>query len=68
MTPERRLAQLEEVAYRQGHDALTRRMDARLKRMTDAEIAGLEAALEHHMKTGETPDELATIVEELTTP
>lgn len=68
MTPERRLAQLEEAAYRQGHDALTRRMDARLRRMTDAEIAALEAALLHHMKTGQAPQELLAAIEDLTQP
>lgn len=68
MTPERRLEQLEEAAYRQGYDALTRRMDARLRTMSDAEIAALESLLLLHMKTGQASQELLAAIEELTQP
>ena len=67
MTPERRLEMLERAAYAQGHDALSRRIADRLKPKTDAEIWAIGALIENHMKTGEAPDELALLIEELTT-
>ena len=66
MNARRRIEELEAEAIRQGFDALTSRMQARLKHKTEAELAALAAALEHYCRTGEAAPGLVEIIQELT--
>lgn len=66
MSLSKRIAQLEAQAIRQGWDALSNRMDANLKHLTDAQLASLRAALETYMRTGEETPGLIETLRELT--
>lgn len=52
---------------RQGLAVTRRRIDARLARMTAAELTALRAALEIYARTGEADPALYEVLKELTT-
>lgn len=66
MSLNKRIAQLEETAIRNGWDALSRRMDANLKHLSDAQVTALRAALETYLRTGEETPGLIETLKELT--
>lgn len=66
MSLNKRIEQLEQTAIRNGWDALSRRMDARLKHLSDAQVTALRAALETYLRTGEETPGLVETLKELT--
>jgi hypothetical protein len=66
MNTRKRIEQLEAAAIRQGWDVLSRRMDARLKHLSDAQVTALRAALETYLRTGEETPGLIETLKELT--
>ena len=66
MSLNKRIQQLEQTAIRNGWDALSRRMDARLKHLSDAQVTALRQALETYMRTGEETPGLIETLRELT--
>lgn len=66
MSLNKRIQQLEQTAIRNGWDALSRRMDARLKHLSDAQVTALRAALETYLRTGEETPGLIETLRELT--
>lgn len=64
MSLNKRIQQLEQTAIRNGWDALSRRMDARLKHLSDAQLTALRQALEAYCRDGtETPGLIETLRE-----
>lgn len=66
MSMERRIAELEEAAMRQGLDAFNRRLAARLRGRSEAELSALQTALEAFCRTGEAAPGLIETLGELT--
>ena len=66
MSVERRIQALEQAAYQQGFDALSRRMEERLKGRSDAEIKAIGSMLETYCTTGQAMPGLLEIMKELT--
>ena len=66
MSLNKRIQQLEQTAIRNGWDALSRRMDARLKHLSDAQVTALRAALETYLRTGEETPGLIETLKEIT--
>jgi len=68
MSIARRIEELEAAAYRQGFEALSRRMAERLRGKSDAEIKAIGAMLETYMRSGKPLPGLSEMLEELTAP
>lgn len=68
MSITRRIEELEEAAYRQGHAALDKRMAQRLRGKSEAEIKAIRHMLEHYTTTGQALPGLIEILQEMTTP
>lgn len=64
----RRIADLEQAAYRQGHTELRRRMDERLRKKSADEVTAIRAMLEEYCTTGRAMPGLTEAIEELTKP
>lgn len=68
MSLDRRIAELEEAAVRQGYDTLRRRLDERLRAKTGEELHAIAIALESYMRTGDAPPGLLETIAEITQP
>ena len=68
MSIARRIEELEELAYRQGFDALSNRMAERLRHKSEVELAAIRILLERYAATGEETPGLLEIIKELTQP
>lgn len=68
MSLERRINELEEAAYRQGHDALSRRMTERLRAKSGEELHAIGIALESYLRSGEAAPGLIETIAEITQP
>jgi hypothetical protein len=66
MNIERRISDLEQAAYRQGFDELSRRMAERLRTKSEAEIKAISGALEAYLHHGRVVPGLVETIKELT--
>jgi hypothetical protein len=68
MSTRRRIEALEAEALRQGYADVDRRMGERISKLSSAELASIQAQLEHYCRTGEASPGLIETIKELTAP